>query len=133
MDPLIVAVAGSSALSLASIVVAVYRRRTVVTSQLQVELDLAVEQNKRLAIELQKVEDRLHAAIVKASSPELLSKWADMATQYAESQGGTPTEKRKAAVKMMETLDRGDNGVTDFTGAQYRVAIEHALAKPPIG
>ena len=42
MDPIIVAVAGSSVLSLASIVVAVYRRRTVVTSQLQMELDLAM-------------------------------------------------------------------------------------------
>lgn len=128
MDPLVVAVAGSSALSLASIVVAVYRRRTVVTSQLQVELDLAVEQNKRLVAELAETKDALHAAKLKLT-PEKLEEHALNGVLYAEQMGGTNEQRMRHAVEASIISDKGMNGQQDWTDAQHRIAIETVLAR----
>lgn len=128
MDPLPFVVA-SSLLSVVSLGVALFRRRTVVTSNLQVELDLAVEQNKRLVTELAEAKDALHAATLRANSPELLAAWAKLAVPYAEAKGGTAREKLAHAAAYMARLDTADNGEANFTGAQYRGAIEAELAK----
>ena len=114
-------------LSILAVVISVFRRRSVVTMNLQAELDLAVEQNKRLTRELSDTQTALHGAKLKVS-PELLQRYAAMACDYAEKLGGTGAEKRSHAVGAVARFDAEDNGQRDWTDAQARIAVEAHLA-----
>jgi hypothetical protein len=126
MDPLVVATVGSSLLSVAAMVVATFRRRTAVTLALQADLDIAVEQNKRLVAELAAANDRNHALELKVT-PEKLSEHARIGVAYAEQMGGTSEQKLRHALGASIISDKGANGQQDWTDAQHRIAIEAAL------
>ena len=123
--PLVLSVA-ALLLAMVAILVAVFRRRSAVTMGLQTDLDLAVEQNKRLTAELAQTKDELHTALVKVT-PELLANHARHGVAYAEQMGGTPEQKWRHAVDASIISDKGANGVQDWTDAQHRIAVEVAV------
>lgn len=128
MDPLIIS---ALAVLLAAIAVGVTlsRKRNHIVEGLRSELDLALEENKRLDAERKRLEDELHAAKVKAGGPERLAEHARLGVDYAEQMGGTSRQKLAHALGASIKSDRGANGVQDWTDAQHRIAIEAELAR----
>lgn len=127
LDPLYVSL--TSALGSAIAVgITLARRRNHVVEGLRSELDLALEENKRLAKESAQKDDELHAARVKLTA-ESLDAHAQRAVEYAEQMGGTNGEKLRHAMGASRRFDVEANGRQDWTDAQHRVAIEAALAR----
>lgn len=115
------------AVSLVALSVALARKHTHVTADIQAELDLAVQRNEKLTEELQQTRAELHAAVVKIA-PDVLAIYAKQAVDYAEQMGGTSSEKLRHAIGAGQRLDAGDNGKRDWSDAQIRIAIEAELA-----
>lgn len=111
-------------LSLTALAVAVGRRRSAVTANLQAELDLAVEQNRRLVLELAQVRDELHHAKLTSESLEV---HARVGVAYANQVGGTPQQKFAHALGASILSDKGTNGVQDWPESLHRIAIEAEL------
>lgn len=126
MAPLIIS---ALAVLLAAIAVGVTlsRKRNHIVEGLRSELDLALEENKRLDAERKRLEDELHAAKVKAGGPDVLTAYAQKAVDYAEQLGGTKRERLQHALGAARDFDAGDNGQRDWTDTQLRVAIEAAV------
>ena len=68
------------------------------------------------------------AALRQRVTAESLDEHAARAVAYAEQLGGTNEEKLRHALGAIERFDRDANGKQDWTPAQYRIAIEAALA-----
>lgn len=125
MDPVsIVAIV----VSLIALAVALARKHTHVTADIQAELDLAVQRNEKLTEELEQTRAELHAAVVKIT-PDVLASYAKQAVAYAEQMGGTNEEKLRHAIGAAQRLDAGDNGKRDWSDAQIRIAIEAELSR----
>lgn len=124
MDPVSIVALVVSFIALA---VALARKHTHVTADIQAELDLAVQRNEKLAEELAQTRDELHAAVVKIT-PDVLASYAKQAVAYADQMGGTGEEKLRHAIGAAQRLDAGDNGKRDWSDSQIRIAIEAALA-----
>lgn len=119
-----------SAVSLLSLVLGAFgalRRKNHVERSLRSEIELVLDENKRLTEELNETRGALHAATVKIN-PEILAHYAQQAVDYSEKLGGTGKEKLARAVEAAQKLDAGDNGKRDWSDAQIRIAIEAVLA-----
>lgn len=123
MSHIEIALASVSLLALVLGAVGALRRRNHVEASLRSELNLVLDENKRLVIELNETREALHAASAKIS-PDVLMQYAKQAVAYAEQLGGTGKEKLVRAVEAAQKLDAGDNGKRDWSDAQLRIAIE---------
>lgn len=128
LDPLITSLV-SLALAAVAVGVTISRKRNHVVEGMRAELDLALEENKRLDAERKRLEDELHGAKVKAAGPERLAEHARLGVDYAEQVGGTSRQKLAHAIGASIKSDRGANGQQDWTDTQHRLAIEAELAR----
>lgn len=128
MDPIAISIA-SLALAAVAVGVTLSRKRNHVVDGLRAELDLALEENKRLDAERKRIEDELHGAKVRAAGPERLAEHARLGVDYAEQMGGDSRQKLAHALHASLTSDRGANGTQDWTEAQHRHAIEAELKR----
>jgi len=126
LDPLYVSL--TSALGSAIAVgITLARRRNHLVEGMRAELDLALEENKRLVAERAARDDELHAAKVKAS--DTLQRIAtDAVAATEQSHRHLPGRlKKRAALTFAQKLDAGDNGQRDFSDAELSIAIEAAV------
>ena len=128
MDIPLALAALSVAVSLVSAGAVFARRKNHIVEGLRSELDLALEENKRLVAELAQTADDLHAARLKVT-PEKLSEHARIGVAYAEQMGGTGEEKLRHALGASIIGDKGANGRQDWTDAQHRIAIEAEISR----
>jgi hypothetical protein len=128
MTPIEFALALVAGLALVVGAYAAFRRHNHVETGLRAQLDQALEENRRLEVELARVVDELHAAKLKLT-PEKLSEHARLGVDYAQQVGGTPEAKLRHALAASIKSDKGANGVQDWTDAQHRIAIEAELTR----
>lgn len=128
LDPLYVSLTSVLGSAIA-VGITLARRRNHVVEGLRSELDLALEENKRLVKEAAQKDDELHAAKVKAAGPERLAEHARLGVDYAEQVGGSSRQKLAHAIGASIKSDRGANGQQDWTDTQHRLAIEAELAR----